>query len=166
MCDHAPMIVIASANGSVGIDAAWDVLAGGGTSLDAVEAGTRAVEDNPDDHTVGYGGYPNLLGQVGLDASIMDGATRRGGAVGGLRRTRAAISVARAVLERLPHGRVVGQGAGRLAGAPGPTACSPARPRTPGRRACRGRSTRQRSAAGCCRWSRRSPPIPSGPRAR
>jgi beta-aspartyl-peptidase (threonine type) len=59
----------------VGIDAAWGILERGGSALDTVEAGTRRVEDNPDDHTVGYGGYPNLVGEVELDASIMDGTT-------------------------------------------------------------------------------------------
>jgi beta-aspartyl-peptidase (threonine type) len=92
-----------------------EVLAAGGSALDAVEVATRLVEDNPDDHTVGYGGYPNLLGQVELDASIMDGTTRRCGAVGSLRGYRAAITVARAVMERLPHVLVVGDGAARLA---------------------------------------------------
>jgi beta-aspartyl-peptidase (threonine type) len=109
------VIVVASANGSVGMDAAWDVLAGGGSALDAVEAGTRLVEDEPTDHTVGYSGYPNLLGEVELDASIMDGTTRAAGAVGGLRGYRAAITVARAVLERLPHVLVTGEGGARLA---------------------------------------------------
>jgi beta-aspartyl-peptidase (threonine type) len=109
------MLVVASGNGDVGMDAAWDVLAAGGSALDAVEAGTRVVEDDPADHTVGYGGYPNLLGDVELDASIMDGTTRRAGAVGALRGYRAAITVARAVMERLPHVLVVGDGAARLA---------------------------------------------------
>jgi beta-aspartyl-peptidase (threonine type) len=109
------VIVVASGNGDVGIDAAWDVLAAGGSALDAVEAGTRLVEDNADDHTVGYGGYPNLLGEVELDASIMEGSTRRAGAVGALRGYRAAITVARAVMERLPHVLVVGEGAAALA---------------------------------------------------
>lgn len=108
-------LVVASANGSVGMDAAWDVLASGGTALDAVEAGTRLVEDEPSDHTVGYGGYPNLLGEVELDASIMDGTTRAAGAVGGLRGYRAAITVARAVMERLPHVLVTGDGGAKLA---------------------------------------------------
>ena len=108
-------LLVASANGSVGMDAAWDVLASDGSALDAVEAGTRLVEDEPSDHTVGFGGYPNLLGDVELDASIMDGTTRAAGAVGGLRGYRAAISVARAVMERLPHVLVVGEGAARLA---------------------------------------------------
>lgn len=109
------MIVVGSGNGGVGMDAAWDVLAAGGSALDAVEAGTRLVEDEPTDHTVGYSGYPNLLGEVELDASIMDGTTRAAGAVGALRGYRAAITVARAVLERLPHVLVVGEGAARLA---------------------------------------------------
>lgn len=109
------MILVSSGNGGVGMDAAWDVLASGGSALDAIEAGTRLVEDEPTDHTVGYSGYPNLLGDVELDASIMDGTTRRAGAVGALRGYRAAITVARAVMERLPHVLVVGEGAARLA---------------------------------------------------
>lgn len=109
------MIVVASANGHVGMDAAWEVLEAGGSALDAVEAGIRVVEDNPDDHSVGVGGYPNVLGQVELDASLMDGERRAVGAVGALRGYRQAITVARAVLERLPHTLVVGDGAARLA---------------------------------------------------
>ena len=108
-------LLVASTNGAVGMDAAWAVLAGGGTALDAVEVGTRLVEDEPTDHTVGYSGYPNLLGEVELDASIMDGTTRAAGAVGGLRGYRAAITVARAVMERLPPVLVVGDGGARLA---------------------------------------------------
>lgn len=113
------MIVIASSNGDVGMPAAWAILQAGGSALDAVEAGTRAVEDNPADHTVGYGGYPNLLGEVELDASIMDGATLRAGAVGGLRGYRHAITVARGVMEQLPHVMLAGEGAARLAAALG-----------------------------------------------
>src|SRR6266498_2341532 len=95
------MIIIASANGAIGLPAAWAMLQAGGSALDAVELATRLVEDNPDDHSVGYGGYPNLLGEVELDASIMDGATRRAGAVGALRGYRHPISVARRVMEEL-----------------------------------------------------------------
>jgi len=113
------VIVVASANGAVGIDAAWSVLARGGSALDAVEAGAREVEANPDDHSVGYGGYPNFDGVVELDASIMDGTTRAAGAVAGLRRNRYAVTVARAVMERSPHVLVVGEGADRLAEAIG-----------------------------------------------
>jgi beta-aspartyl-peptidase (threonine type) len=107
--------LVASGNAAVGMDAGIEILRAGGTALDAVEAVTRLVEDNPDDHTVGYGGWPNLAGQVELDASIMDGDTRRAGAVGALRGYREAITVARAVMERLPHMLVVGDGAAALA---------------------------------------------------
>lgn len=109
------MIIIASSNGDIGIPAAWDILQNGGSALDAVEAATRLVEDNPADHSVGYGGYPNLLGEVELDASIMDGTTLRAGAVGALRGHRHAISVARRVMEDLPHVMLVGEGAARFA---------------------------------------------------
>lgn len=109
------MIIIASANGEIGIGAAWEILSAGGSALDAVEAATRLVEANPDDHTVGYGGYPNLLGEVELDASIMDGTSLRAGAVGALRGYRHPISVARKVMEELPHVMLVGDGAARFA---------------------------------------------------
>ena len=109
------MIIIASSNGAVGMSAAWAILQSGGTALDAIEAATRLVEDNPDDHSVGYGGYPNLLGEVELDASIMDGATRRSGAVGALRGYRHAISLARRVMDELPHVMLAGAGAERFA---------------------------------------------------
>jgi beta-aspartyl-peptidase (threonine type) len=109
------MIIIASSNGDIGIPAAWEILAHGGSALDAVEAATRLVEDNPADHSVGYSGYPNLLGEVELDASIMDGTTRRSGAVGALRGYRHAISVARRVMDDLPHVMLAGEGAARFA---------------------------------------------------
>jgi beta-aspartyl-peptidase (threonine type) len=109
------MIIIASSNGDVGIAAAWDVLQSGGTALDAVETATRLVEANPEDHSVGYGGYPNLLGEVELDASIMDGSTLRAGAVGALKGYRHPISVARRVMEDLPHVMLAGEGAARFA---------------------------------------------------
>lgn len=109
------MIVIASRNGIVGIRQAVDVLRRGGSALDAVEAGVRLAESNPNDHSVGYSGYPNLLGQVELDASIMDGTTLAAGAVGALHGYEHAISVARKVMEELPHCFLVGEGAARFA---------------------------------------------------
>ena len=110
-----PELVIASTNGQVGIAAATQVLRKGGTAIDAVEAGIRPVEDNPDDRTVSYGGYPTILGEVELDASIMDGQTLKTGAVGAMRGYRYAISVARKVMETLPHVFLVGEGAERFA---------------------------------------------------
>ena len=109
------MLVVASANGQVGIQEAMRVLRNGGSAVDAVEAGVRLVESNPDDHTVGYSGLPNLLGEVELDASVMDGLTLRAGAVGAVRNYEHAISLARKVMEELPHVMLVGSGAERFA---------------------------------------------------
>jgi beta-aspartyl-peptidase (threonine type) len=74
-------IMIASERGEVGLPAGVEILRAGGSALDAVEAAVREVESNPDDHWVGIGGLPNLLGVVELDASIMDGRTRAARAV-------------------------------------------------------------------------------------
>jgi len=109
------MLVIASQNGGVGIEAAMQVFRDGGSAMDAVEAGIRLVEANPDDHSVGYGGYPNLLGEVELDAAIMDGRDLTSGAVGALKGYPYPISVARKVLAKLPHVFLVGDGAARFA---------------------------------------------------
>jgi L-asparaginase / beta-aspartyl-peptidase len=111
----AGMVVIASANGKIGIQEAMSVLRSGRSALDAVEAGIRCVESNPDDHTVGYSGLPNLVGDVELDASIMDGRTLLAGAVGAVKNFEHAISLARKVMEELPHVMLVGSGAERFA---------------------------------------------------
>ncbi len=110
------MIIVSSSNGKVGISAAMKVLRDGGSAIDAVEAGIRLVESNPDDDTVGLGGIPNLLGQVELDASIMDGRTLAAGAVAALRGYEHPISIARKVMEELPpHVLLAGLGAERFA---------------------------------------------------
>ena len=109
------MMVVSSANGAVGIRDAMAVLRDGGSALDAVEAGTRRVELNARDHTVGLGGLPNITGEVRLDASIMDGRTLRAGAVGSVRGILHAITLARRVMERSPHVLLVADGAERFA---------------------------------------------------
>ncbi len=92
------------------------LLRAGASAMDAVEAAIRVVEANEADHYVGVGGLPNLLGEVELDASIMDGATRRAGAVAAVTGFPHPISIARAVCERLPqHLMLVGAGAERFA---------------------------------------------------
>lgn len=84
--------------------------------MDAVETAVRAAEANEADHYVGVGGLPNLLGEVELDASIMDGETRRAGAVAAVTGFPHPISIARAVCDRLPqHLLLVGAGAERFA---------------------------------------------------
>jgi beta-aspartyl-peptidase (threonine type) len=91
-------------------------LRSGGTALDAVVATIREVEANPNDHSVGYSGLPNLAGEVELDASIMDGRGLRAGSVGALKNHQDAIDLARNVMDELPHVLIVGDGAERFAG--------------------------------------------------
>jgi isoaspartyl peptidase/L-asparaginase-like protein (Ntn-hydrolase superfamily) len=112
----AEPIIIASERGEVGLAAGMELLAAGGSAMDAVEAAIRVVESNEADHFVGVGGLPNLLGEVELDASIMDGATRRAGAVAAVTGFPHPISIARAVCDQLPqHLLLVGRGAERFA---------------------------------------------------
>jgi beta-aspartyl-peptidase (threonine type) len=108
-------IVVASFNGKLGIAEAIAALRNGGTALDAVEAGARAVESDPADIGVGFGSLPNLLGEVELDASIMDGKTLAAGAVGAVHNYEHVITIARKVMEELPHVMLVGPGAERFA---------------------------------------------------
>jgi beta-aspartyl-peptidase (threonine type) len=108
-------VVVASENGRAGATAAMELLRRGGSALDAVEMACRITEDDPADHSVGYSGLPNLLGQVELDASIMDGRTLRSGAVAGLYGYGNPITLARKVMEELPHVLLVGRGAERFA---------------------------------------------------
>lgn len=108
-------IIVASENGRFGALAAMDLLKSGGSALDAVELACRVVEDDPEDHSVGYSGLPNVLGEVELDASIMDGVTLRSGAVAALRGYGNPITLARKVMEETPHVLLAGRGAERLA---------------------------------------------------
>lgn len=108
-------IVVASSNGRVGIADAVEVLRNGGSAIEAVIAGIKPVEANPDDHSVGYSGLPNLLGEVELDASIMEGRGLRAGAVGALKTHQDAIEAAFRVMQTLPHVLIVGGGADRFA---------------------------------------------------
>ncbi|MDQ3467048.1 MAG: isoaspartyl peptidase/L-asparaginase, partial [Chloroflexota bacterium] len=108
-------LVVASTNGRIGLNDAMAVLRDGGSAVDAVVAGIRPVEANPDDHTVGFSGYPNLRGEVELDASLMDGKTLATGAVGALRDYQDAILLAQHVMNELPHVLIAGEGARQLA---------------------------------------------------
>ncbi len=109
------VLLVGSTNARVGMAEGMAVLRSGGSALDAVAATIRLVESNPDDHSVGYSGLPNLLGQVELDASIMDGRTLATGAVAAMQDHQHAIDVARLVMNELPHVLIVGTGASRLA---------------------------------------------------
>ena len=109
------MLLVGSENAVHALPAAMAVLQAGGSALDAVETAIRLVEIDPEEHSVGLGSWPNLLGELELDASLMDGRTRAAGAVGALQGYPYAISVARKVMEALPHVFLVGQGAADFA---------------------------------------------------
>jgi beta-aspartyl-peptidase (threonine type) len=90
------------------------VLDQGGSSLDAVEAVIKILEDNPL-FNAGRGAVFTAEGKNELDASIMDGATLKAGAVAGVTRTRHPISLARAVMDKSPHVMLIGAGADAFA---------------------------------------------------
>ncbi len=96
------------------LDAGYAVLERGGASLDAVVAAVRVLEDSPL-FNAGKGAVFNHAGINELDASIMDGATERAGAVAGLRHVRNPIDLARLVMDRSPHVMLVGEGAEEFA---------------------------------------------------
>lgn len=113
-------VVVASANGFPACtQKAMDEILAGRPVVDAVVAGVNLVEDDPEDHSVGYGGLPNEDGVVELDASVMDGATGLGGAVGALRNIKNPSKVALAVMRYTDHALLVGEGALRFARAHG-----------------------------------------------
>ena len=109
------MIFLCNGEGAPGVATTVAALREGRAALDAIEAGIRRVEADPKVHSVGPGSWPNILGQLQLDAAVMDGATLRTGAVGALEGFAHPLGVARAVLARLPHEILVGTGASRFA---------------------------------------------------
>jgi beta-aspartyl-peptidase (threonine type) len=86
------------------------VLAKGGSSVDAVEATIRVLEDSPL-FNAGKGAVFTHEGRNELDASIMDGKTKAAGAIAGVTIIRNPISAARAVMEKSAHVMMVGRGA-------------------------------------------------------
>src|ERR1051325_4152465 len=90
--------------------AGHDVLASGGTSLDAVQAAIVILEDSPL-FNAGKGAVFTHEGTNELDASIMDGSTMKAGAVAGLKHIKNPIKLARLVMEKSPHVMMAGEGA-------------------------------------------------------
>ena len=99
-------------------EAAWEVLKNKGRALDAVEAGVKIPEGDPNERSVGYGGRPDRDGRVTLDACIMDEFSNIG-SVACLEHIKHPISVARMVMEKTPHVMLVGEGALQFAIAQG-----------------------------------------------
>jgi len=104
-------------------DAGWQVLANGGSAMDAVEAAVRILEDDPT-YDAGVGSVLNRGGFVELDAAVMEGDQLLYGAVAGVRRIRNPISLARHVLNS-PAGMLVADGAERFAKERGIPFCDP-----------------------------------------
>ncbi len=90
--------------------AAWEVLKNNGRALDAVEKGVHVPEADPNNQSVGLGGFPDRDGKVTLDACIMD-EFGNCGSVAALENILHPISVARLVMEKTPHVMLVGEGA-------------------------------------------------------
>ncbi len=109
------MILVTNNEGYPGADTTASMLAAGRPVLDAIEVGVRLVEQDERVRTVGRGGWANILGEVELDSAVMDGTTLRTGAVGALKGFLHPVTLARAVMDRLPHELLVGEGAARLA---------------------------------------------------
>jgi L-asparaginase / beta-aspartyl-peptidase len=110
-----------------GVEAAaaqgWQVLQGGGSCLDAVEASVLAMEED-ETFDAGRGSFLNMDGRVQLDALMMDGATLRAGGVGCVEHIRNPIRAAKKILTESPHVYFVGKGAERFAQEHGIELCS------------------------------------------
>ena len=96
------------------LDAGGAVLAAGGSALDAVQAAVVALEECPR-FNAGKGSVYNADGRHELDASLMEGHTRRAGAVAGVETIRNPVKLARAVMENSPHVMMISAGAEQFA---------------------------------------------------
>ncbi len=96
------------------LDVGYTVLEKRGSSLDAVVAAVRVLEDSPY-FNAGHGSVFSHAGINELDAAIMDGATQKAGAVAGVRHIRNPIDLARMVMERTEHVLLSGEGAEEFA---------------------------------------------------
>ena len=92
------------------LDAGNAILASGGSALDAVAASVVVLEESPR-FNAGKGAVFNAVAGHELDAAIMEGHTRRAGAVAGVSTVRNPIKLARAVMEHSPHVMLAGGGA-------------------------------------------------------
>ncbi len=96
------------------VDAGYAVLERGGSSLDAVTAAVRMMEDDPQ-FNAGRGAALNHDGDAELDSAIMDGKGPRAGAVAGVWHVKNPVDLARLVMERSPHVMLVAGGAEEFA---------------------------------------------------
>lgn len=105
-------------------EAGWEVLHSGGSALDAVEAAVCVLEDDPT-FDAGRGSFLNLVGEVEMDAIIMDGRDLNFGAVAAINQVRHPVTAARLVMDHSEHAFLVGVGAETFAREHGLPQCSP-----------------------------------------
>src|SRR5579862_3934154 len=96
------------------LEQGYRVLEGGGSSLDAVTAAVRVLEDDPL-FNAGRGAALTRDGAAELDAAIMDGRQQRAGAVASVRHVKNPVELARRVMEKSRHVLLVGAGAEEFA---------------------------------------------------
>jgi beta-aspartyl-peptidase (threonine type) len=111
------------------LQAGHALLVQGKPAVDAVAAAISVMEDSPQ-FNAGKGAVFNHEGKNELDASIMDGASGKAGAIAGVHRVRNPIQLARAVMDHSPHVMMVGDGAEIFAREQGITLVDPAYFRT------------------------------------
>ena len=109
------MLLVANAEAWPGFPTTIEMLKAGADSLTAMVAGISKVELEPKVRSVGYGGWPNMLGVMECDAAVMDGNSREIGAVGAVPNTIPVARLAHEVLKQLPHVMLTGDGARRFA---------------------------------------------------
>lgn len=100
------------------LEVGHEIVARGGSAIDAVEAAVTVMEDDPT-FDAGRGSFLTSDGRVQLDALLMDGARMKAGGVACVERLRNPIRAARLVLEKSPHVYFVGAGAEEFAQANG-----------------------------------------------
>jgi len=93
---------------------AVNIMKKGGSALDAVTEAIYILENNPI-FNAGKGAWPNLKGEVEMDAIIMDGRTLKAGAVAAVKNVKSPIKLARKIMEETDHILIVGSGAEELA---------------------------------------------------
>ena len=109
------MIVLGNVEAWPGIAAAVAALKAGARAVPALVDGVSLVEAAPTVRSVGYGGWPNLLGVMEFDGAVMEGDERCVGAVAAVPGVLHVARLAAAVMERLPHVMLSGAGARRFA---------------------------------------------------
>ena len=109
------MLLLANTEAYPGFDTSIALLRDGAPGLEAMIAGMAKVEADVRVRSVGFGGWPNMLGRMEFDAGVMDGTTREVGSVGAVPDTLPVSRLAYEVMKRLPHVMLTGDGARRFA---------------------------------------------------